>query len=91
MIISGVESVTGPSLALPEFIAGPSWVLTGPAQKMEDCDFHMMIYVAMCKVIVFEWPVSLKFMFSRRGWYHARHKSVRSNSWGSKPDTDTDT
>ena len=23
--------------------------------------------------------------------YHARRKSVRSNSWGSKPDTDTDT
>ena len=22
--------------------------------------------------------------------YHARRKSVRSNSWGSKPDTDTD-
>ena len=23
--------------------------------------------------------------------YHARRKSVRSNSWGFKPDTDTDT
>ena len=24
-------------------------------------------------------------------WYHARRKSVRSDSWGSRPDTDTDT
>ena len=24
-------------------------------------------------------------------YYHARRKSVRSNSWGPKPDTDTDT
>ena len=36
-------------------------------------------------------PSVLKMLWRTNPKYHARRKSVRSNSWGSKPDTDTDT
>ena len=39
-------------------------------------------------------PAPASCLFSTRKsrcHYHARRKPVRSNSWGSKPDTDTDT